>query len=320
MNARVLLLIGVVLFAAVSWVFSCEAQRLQSLTQRVGILDPRHFDALTAVTAGTGAAQEDPDRLGPLVVIGAQDRAVLVDAGRAPAEALRRAKLPLGQPDTVFLTSLLPENVAGLGELLLTGWPAPRTKPLRLVGPAGTKALAAALEQAFSAGITATANGLSQPRDGVRIEALEIGDGWSEDRDGLRVRAAALPGGPLPGLAYRFESGERAIVVNGAGWGVEQVVPLAHGADLLIQDAMHTPTIQHAIEAGGPEGDRIAKEATWYTEAAAAGDIATRAGVHKLVLVRLRPPPLHDRQYVNLVREKFAGPVLIAEDGDEVTR
>ncbi len=320
MTARILLLLGVALFAGVSWVFSCEAQRLQTLTERVGVLDPRHFETLTLVTAGTGAAQEDPDRLGPLLVIGAQDRAVLVDVGRAPAEALRRAKLPLGQPDTVFLTSLLPENVAGLGELLLTGWAAPRTKPLRVVGPTGTKALAAALEEAFSAGINATANGLSQPRDGVRIEAIDIGDGWSEDRDGLRVRAAALVGGPLPALAYRFESSDRAIVVNGAGWGAEQVVSLAQGADLLVQDAMHTPTIEHAIAAGGPEGARIAKESVWHTQAAAAGDLATRAGVRKLVLVRLRPPPLHDRQYVNLVREKFAGSVLIAEDGDEVTR
>jgi ribonuclease Z len=320
LNARVVLFVLIVLFAGVSWVLSFEASNLQDLTQRVGVLEPRKFETLTVVTAGTGAAQEDPERLGPAVIVGAGERAVLIDSGRAVAEALRRSKLPLGQPDTVFLTSLLPENVVGLGELLLTGWAAPRTKPLRLVGPPGTKALAAGLEQAYAASIAAAVAGLGQPMDGARIEAVEIGDGWSEERDGLTVLAALLPGGPLPALAYRFESGGRVAVVNGVGFGQDALVALAQGADLLVQEAMHTPTLESAAKAEGTEGERVAKEAAWHTHAAAAGDVATRAGVRKLVLVRLRPPPLHDRQYLGLVREKFSGPVLVAEDAAEITR
>jgi ribonuclease Z len=319
-NVRVILFVVVALFAGVSWVLSFEASNLQRLTERVGVLDPRHFDALTLVTAGTGAAQEDPERLGPVIVIGTGDRAVLVDAGRATGEALRRSKLPVAQPDTVFLTSLLPENVVGLGELLILGWSAQRTTPLRVVGPPGTKALADALEQAYAVGIAATAAGLGQPVEGARFEAVEIGDGWTEEHDGLTVRAAALAGGPVPALAYRFESGGRAAVVNGVGFGTDALVALAQGADLLVQEALHSPTIESASKAQGPEGARVAAEASWHTPASTAGEIATRAGVHKLVLVRLRPPPLHDRQYIGLVRETFSGPVLVAEDADEVTR
>jgi ribonuclease BN (tRNA processing enzyme) len=304
----------------VSWVLSFEASNLQSLTQRVGVLEPRSFETLTVVTAGTGAAQEDPERLGPLLVVGAGERAVIVDAGRAAAEALRRSNIPLGQPDTVFLTSLLPENVAGLGELLLTGWAAPRTKPLRLIGPPGTNALAQGLEQAYATAIAATSEALGQAPDGAGFDPVEIGDGWSEERDGLTVRAAALAGGPLPALAYRFESGGRSLVVNGVGFGREAVVALAQGADLLLQEAMHTPSVENATKAEGSEGERISKETAWHTRAETAGEIAARAGVGKLVLVRLRPPPLHDRQYLGLVREAFAGPVLVAEDADEVTR
>lgn len=308
------------LFAGVSWVLSFEASNLQSLTERVGVLEPRSFETLTVVTAGTGAAQEDPDRLGPVVVVGAGERVVVVDAGRAAAEALRRSKIPLGQPDTVFLTSLLPENVAGLGELLLTGWAAPRTKPLRLVGPAGTKALAEGLERAFAGSVSATAAGLGQPPDGARLEAVEIGDGFREERDGLTVRAAALSGGPLPALAYRFESDGRAVAVNGVGFGQDALTALATGADLLVQEAMHTPTIESVAKAEGSDAERVAKEAAWHTRAEQAGEIAARAGVKTLVLVRLRPPPLHDRQYLGLVRQAFSGPVVVAEDADEITR
>ncbi len=219
MGARLILFGIIVVFAAVSWVFSFEADRLQSLTQRVGVIDHRRFETLTIITAGTGAAQEDPERLGPAIAVGAGERLVLVDAGRAAAEALRSAQLPLDQVDTVFLTSLLPENVVGLPELLLTGWAAQRERPLRLVGPPGTRALAEGLERAYALPIETTAEGLGMAADGARLEAIEAGDGWSEERDGLAVRAAQLDGGPLPALAYRFESGRRAAVVNGVGWG-----------------------------------------------------------------------------------------------------
>ena len=320
MNPRIILVAVVALFAGVSWVFSIEASKLQSLTERVGVLEPRHFESLTVVTAGTGAAQEDPDRLGPAIVLGLGDRAVLVDAGRASAEALRRSKLPLTQPDTVFLTSLLPENVVGLGEILLTGWAAGRTKPMRVVGPAGTAALVGGLARAYAGPIDATASGVGASKDGAAFEALEVGDGWTEERDGLTVRAAALAGGPLPALAYRFENGGRAAVVNGVGFGQDALVTLAQGADLLVQEAMHTPSIESASKLEGGQGQRIAVETAWHTHAAAAGDVATRAGVHKLVLVRLRPASLHDRQYLGLVRETFSGPVLVAEDGNEITR
>jgi ribonuclease BN (tRNA processing enzyme) len=307
-------------FAGVSWVLSLEASKLQTLTERVGVLEPRTFERLTVITAGTGAAQEDPERLGPVLVVGAGERTVVVDAGRAAAEALRRSKLPVEQPDTVLLTSLLPENVVGLSELLLTGWAAQRDGPLRLVGPPGTRALASGLEQAHAAIIAATAEGLGQKPDGARFEVLEIGDGWSEERDGLTIRAALLPGGPIPALAYRFESGGRSAVVGGVGFGQDALTSLATGADLLLQEAMHTPTLESAAKAEGDAGARVAREAAWHTHAAAAGEIATRAGVHTLVLVRLRPPPLHDRQYVGLVREHFSGPVLVAEDAAEFTR
>ena len=320
MRGRIVLLVLVAVFAGVSWVLSLEASKLQSLTERVGVLEPRSFETLTVITAGTGAAQEDPDRLGPVVVVGAGGRAVAVDAGRAVAEALRRSKLPLAQIDTVLLTSLLPENVVGLPELLLAGWTASRSAPLRLVGPPGTKTLAAGIEQAYAGPIAATAAALGLAPDGARIEAVEIGDGWKEERDGLTLRAAALPGGPFPALAYRFESGGRSVVVNGAGFGGDALVALATGANVLVQEAMHTPTVEHAAKEQGAEAERTVRETALHTHAAAAGEVAQRAGVRELVLVRMRPPPLHDRQYVGLVREKFSGPVVVAEDAAEFTR
>ncbi len=320
MSVRIVLFVVLVIFAAASWVFSCEADRLQNLTERVAILEPRTFEQLTVVAAGTGAAQEDPERLGPVIAVGAASRVVLVDAGRAAPEALRKAKISLVQPDTVFLTSLLPENVAGLGELLVTGFAALRETPLRVVGPPGTKALVEGLVAAYASSLAGPGASLGLPAGGARLEALEVGDGWSEEAGGMVARAASLPGGPFPALAWRFESGGRSATIVGVGFGADAAATLARETDLLVHEATYGPTLDAAIAAGGPDGERLAKESAIHAGAVAAGDVAARAGARKLVLVRLRPPPLHHRQYTELVRERFEGPVLVAEEGDEVTR
>lgn len=317
MTGRLLLLGLVAAFAALSWVFSFEADRLQNLTERVGVLEPRHFEQLTLLTAGTGAAQEDPERLGPAIVIGAGDRVVLVDAGRATPEALRRVKIPLAQVDTVVLTSLLPENVAGLAALVATGAEAGRTRPLRVIGPPGTKALAEGLASVLAPSL---ALATTPSPDSGRIEGVDVTGEFAEELDSLGLRAEALPGGRFPALAWRFEERGRSAVVTGVGFGAEALVSFAKGADLLVHEAMHTPTIEGAIAAGGEDGARVAREAEIHARAEQAGEVAARAGVGKLVLVRLRPPPLHDRQYESLVRERFEGHLTIAEEGEELTR
>lgn len=317
MTGRLIVLALVAVFAAASWVFSCEADRLQNLTERVGILDPRRFEQLTVVTAGTGAAQEDPERLGPAIVVGAGEHAVLVDAGRATPEALRRATLPLAQVDTVLLTSLLPENVAGLGELLATRVGAAHGKALKVLGPPGTRALVEGLGAALAPSLALVDTGAAAA---AAVDATDVGDGFTGSLGDLGFRAAALPGGPFPALAWRFETGGRAIVVSGVGFGADALVPFAKGADLLVHEAMHSPTVDGVLAAGGEDGARMARETAVHARAEAAGEVAARAEVGKLVLVRLRPPPLHERQYLGLVREKFPGHVHVAEDGDELTR
>lgn len=316
MTGRLIVLGLVAVFAAASWVFSCEADRLQDLSQRVGILEPRVFEQLTVLTAGTGAAQEDPGKLGPAIVVASGDRVLLVDAGRAAPEALRKAKLPLTQLESVLLTSLLPENVAGLAELLATSAATGRTHPIRLLGPPGTKALAEGLAAALAPSLAL----VGTPPQAASFDVTELQEGPAGEAGGITIRAAALPGGPFPALAWRFDAGGRAAVVSGVGFGSDALVALSKGADLLVYEAMHTPTVEGAVAAGGEDGERVAREAALHAGAAAAGDVAARAGVGKLVLVRLRPPPLHDRQYTGLVRETFQGHVLVAEDGDEITR
>ncbi len=319
-NVRFVGLLLVLGVAVGSWVLTCAAWRAERVMAGVVPLDPRDFPGLTVVTLGTGGAYENPNRRGPCTAIALGDRVVLVDAGRGVAEALRAASIPVAQPDTVFLTSLLAENTVGLDDLLLTGWLGGREHPLRLVGPTGTGALAAALEASHRAGIVARTAALGLPEAAARFEVFEVAGGWAGEAGEVSVRAGALPGGPLAALAWRFEAGGRSVVVAGTGWAPDPLIAFAREANVLIHEAAFVPTPELAEEIGlAVEPERLRREAALHTSIDDVGGLATRAGVETLVLVRLRPPPVYDVQITGLVDDDFSGRIVIADDGDEIT-
>jgi ribonuclease Z len=305
---------------AACWALTCAAWRFDEVAEGVLPLEPRDFPAMTLLTLGTGGAYENPARRGPATAVALGRRVVLVDAGRGVAESLRAAKLPVAQPELLLLTHLLPENTVGLDDLLLTGWLEGRTTPLRVVGPPGTRALVEGLAAAQAGAVAALGAALDLPLAGASATVTEIGDDWSESVGALSVRAAALPGGPLPARAYRFEKSGRSIVVSGTGWAPDALAGFARGASLLVHEAAFVPGPEVARELGiDAQSERLKREAALHTALEDVGALAARAGVGTLVLVRLRPPPVFDLQITSLVDDSFDGRIVIANDADEIT-
>lgn len=316
---RLVGLLIVVAVAVAGWILTCGAWRLEQEVARVGPLDDRTFARLTVVTAGSGGRFENPERRGPVTAIGFGSRVVLVDAGRAVPDALRLSTIPVSQPDTVYLTNLLPQNTIGLDDLLLTQWINGREQPLRLVGPKGTRALAENLLRAHQAGIDGRTGGLGTAGGPPRFDVTEISGGWSEQVGELSVRAEALPGGPIEALGYRFSANGQSVVVSGTGWAPDALVELARGADALVHEAAFVPTPQIAEEMGMEEDPQLLlREAFEHTAIEDVGGLAQRAGVRTLILVRMRPPPIYDLQITSIVDDDFDGRIVIAVDGTEV--
>jgi ribonuclease BN (tRNA processing enzyme) len=303
-----------------SWIVMWAMWRYQELARDVAWLEDRRFDALALVTVGTGSAYENPRRLGPVGAVGFGPRIVLVDAGRGAAEALRACAIRTSQPDTVVLTSLLPENTVGLDDLVASAWLASRQTPLRVIGPPGTRALAASLESAHAAGRTALADALGVPEAGARLEAVDAGDGFGESRDGLSLRAATVGARPLPSLAWRFEAGGGSLVVSGSGPEPDALAAAAAGAGLLLTEGFFRASAEMAIAAGDADAQRLRREANLHLPLEEAGRVAARAGVPLLVLSRLRPPPLFAREYRRAAAGAYRGQVAVAADCDEFTR
>ena len=319
MNTRLFAAIALAAVIAASWVASCVIYRAAEWRERVSPLEIRQFDRLTLVAVGTGGGYENPERLGPCSAIGWGEHVVLVDAGRAVAEALRTAKIRVHQPALVLLTNLLPENTLGLDDLLYTGWLRGREAPLQVIGPSGTRALVESLLAAREAGAEALGATLHLAAEGERAAIEEIGDGWAQEIDGLRIGAGALEGGPLPALAYRFEAGGRSLVVSGTGWAPEALVAFASGAHMLVHEGVFIPPTEDLEEAGVlADPQRLESEAAIHTSLLDVGGLASRAGVESLVLVRLRPPPFFRLQVSAMVGKSYSGRVEIPDDGDEM--
>ena len=320
MTARAVLFVLLALVMSFLWGSTFVVWRAAEIGELVQTLEPRRFERLTVIAVGTGGAYENPERLGPSTGIGYGERVLLVDAGRAVAEALRVSAIPVVQPDSVFLTNLLPLNTVGLDDLLLTGWRAPREQPIRLYGPPGTRALAEAIMAGHAIGAAAEGRAMDLPSAGARFETIEVEGGFSEERDGLTVSAGAITGGPLPALAWRFEAISRSVVVSGTGWSEDQLVEFARGADMLVHEAVLIPPAEDAEEAGVlVDPERLQREADMHTSLFDVGDIAKRAGIDTLVLIKLRPPPFFDLQITGTVGQTWDGTVELPEDGDEYT-
>jgi len=312
------LLLGL-LSLGVSIFLTCQSWRFRDLAEGIAWIPDRAFEQPTLVMVGTGAANENPQRLGPATAVGVGSRILLVDAGRGVSEALRRCSLPVAQPDTVLLTSLRPENVVGLDDLALTGWNTPRKAPLRVVGPRGTKALANAINESHEKTVAALAAARGVDPAGARLEGVDVSDGFSESKDGLVIRAAAVGEKPLASLAWRFEVEPRAWVVAGALPDPERLATLATGATTLVGPGFFARSVDMAVDAGAENAELLRRDAALQLPLEGLAEIATKAGVGTLVVTRLTPPPLFDEQFKTAIRDLFRGEIRIAHECDEIS-
>jgi len=319
-NLRVVGLALAISVGIASCVLTVGAWRFDSVTAGFLPLEPRKFERFTVVVLGTAAAGEDHNRRGTSIAAGLGGDALLVDAGRGVAEALRAAKIPPSQPGVVLLTSLLPENTVGLDDLLATAWLAGRRAPIRVIGPPGTSELAQHVVAQIRDGVVARSRALGDDPGPPVLDALEVGDGARETLGALALHARALAGGPLPALAWRIEAQSRSAVVGGTGWDGAALEELARGANLLLHDANHVPSPEEAQAMSlSVDPERLRREAALYTDFDEVGAIARRAGVGKLVLIRMRQPPVLDLQITSRVDDEYDGPIAVAHDGDEFT-
>ncbi len=269
---------------------------------------------------GTGVPIPSPDRFGPSTLIEAGEQKLLIDAGRGAAIRLYQLKVPLGRIDALLLTHFHSDHTSGIPDVWLTGWLesffGTRRAPFRVIGPVGTKALMAGLEQAYAADIKIRIADEKLPPAGAAVAAEEFAaDGVVYEQGGVKVIAFEVDHGDVikPAYGYRIEYAGRAVVVSGDTRLNENVVKHGAGADLLI----------HEVAAARPELLReayVRRIIGHHTTPAEAGSVFARtrpklaAYTHLVFLASPTVPPVTVDDLIVETRQTYDGPLEVGED------
>jgi ribonuclease BN (tRNA processing enzyme) len=135
---------------------------------------------------------------------------------------------------------------------------------------------------------------------------------------GVKVTAALVDHPPVtPAFAYRFDTGDRSIVISGDTAPSQNLVKLASGADVLVHSVMYPPAIDRLV-AKVPNAAALKESILAHqTSAEDAGRIAQQAGVKTLVLSHFVPaddPQVTDDMWLAAVRTQFQGRVILGKD------
>ena len=246
---------------------------------------------LTILGAGTAVPSAHRSPAGVLVRVG--DTPLLFDMGPGTLARLAEAGVSYRDLEYVFLTHLHSDHTLDLVTFLQVnestpGWT--RTTPVHLTGCRGTQRL---YEQLMSA----------YPGCAPRSYALEIRELGAERLEfGAWSIETALTGHTGGSIAYRIQADGQAVVYTGDTVESDDVKRLARAVDVLI------------CECAFPRG--------WVTPdhmtADAVGRVAHAANTRRVVLTHLYPPA-QAVDIVAQVRQEYAGEIIVALDGMQIT-
>lgn len=272
------------------------------------------------VLLGTGTPGAEPERSGPATAIVIADTAYLIDAGpgvvRQAARAMVANSLPaLRAPNLriAFLTHLHSDHTTGYPDLILAPWVLGRRAPLQVYGPPGTRAMTAALLEAYREDIRVRIEGPERLSPvGGTVDVTEVSVGVIHTDDQVQVEAFAVPHGIWDyAFGYKFTSKDRTIVISGDTGPFDGLVEIARGADVLVHEAYVTRGFnQRSAEAQRYHG-------TFHTSATKLGELATAADVGMVILYhQLHLGGESADEMVEEVRSTYDGSVVYGRDLD----
>jgi ribonuclease BN (tRNA processing enzyme) len=248
---------------------------------------------ITLVTVGTGTVAPWGARSSPAHWVEAAGVRLLMDCGAGTCNRLARFGLPWDDVTHLALTHFHPDHYGELPAFLFAlkyGTMSPRTEPLVLLGPRGTRAKVEALAAAFGEWVLAP----GFPLDVVELTPTKP----VELAGGVSIEAHRTPH-TEESLALAVSAAGVRLVYTGDTGPSEELGDWAKGCDLLL------------AECSLPESMAL----PFHLTPRQAGALAGRAEAKRLVLTHLYPPVEHVDILGEVARE-YAGPAVVANDGD----
>ncbi len=262
------------------------------------------------------------------------DQPYLIDCGYGTLRALLESGVNYLNIGHVFLTHLHDDHNADLPALLGHQWTQGRIKPTRVFGPYGTDKLVQAVnlynqanteirmvDEARSLQPKAMFAGTVVKAGAEPVAVLRNGDVTITAIENAHYPAEAKAKIPHRSLAYRFDTADRSIVFSGDTAYSDNLVKLAHGADVLVCEAIEKEVYRAIYDkrvANGAYADN--PEGVWkhiigtHSSTEDAGRMAAAAGVKTLVLNHIIPGDIDDSVFIASARKAFGGEIVVGKD------
>jgi ribonuclease BN (tRNA processing enzyme) len=260
-------------------------------------------------------------RSAPAHAVVVNDAIYLVDAGNGVGRQLVRAGLDINRLRVVAVTHHHSDHVADVGAVLLLAWGTGLTSPVRVVGPKPIRKMIASYLDFADVDVQTRIADEGRPAPEALIDVHELsGAGPVYEDENVRISTCLVDHPPMLAHAYRIDAPDRSYVFSGDTTPNDDLIALAQGADILVHEVMHLPSIDSLVEAAGaPEGLR-SHLVNSHTSTADVGRIAKAADVGMLVLTHMIPTdggPSAD-VWTQEAKQDFDGEVVLGEDFMEI--
>lgn len=275
------------------------------IKQRMSSNSTLHDDnSLNVMLCGSTSPFPSKNRAGPCVAVFAGDKFYIVDTGSRSWNNLALRGIKANQLGGIFITHFHSDHIVELGEYNMQSWASGRASSLNVYGGEGIDTLVEGVSLSYQHdtkfreahhGKTYLDPGIGK-MSAVTIDA-DAGATVILQQGKLTVTAFNVDHAPIsPALGYRFDYGDRSVVISGDTIKSKNLIAAAKGADLLFHEAQAQHMVAQleatAKELGNPQLEKIFFDIRdYHSSPVEAAEVANEAGVEELVLYHLTPPP-----------------------------
>jgi len=276
------------------------------------------------ILLGTGAGSVHyKARMPSSAVVVVKGVPYVVDCGDGVSRQLVLADVPLRTLRYIFITHHHADHNLDYGNLIYNAWASSCKGPVDAYGPIPLARITELFLEmnSYDINLRVTNEGRPPLVSMIRVHELED-EGVVMQDENVKVTCALVNHPPVrPVFAYRFDTPDRSIVFSSDTTPCDGLIRLAQGADVLVQDAVHTPSIARMC-APLPDPEKLLQHIIQgHSTTVEAGEIARAAGVKTLVLASLTPaddPLISDEMWIEGAKSRFDGTIIVGRDLLEV--